>query len=152
MSTTRVTSALDEATTELRSEAIRFSRYLVDCEPSEALIERYLLANTLLFQDRPTARDRTLLAFAHKHPWSIPLLDAGTALSRSAPRFRRKLLVMMAILETTPELIDHTAPIEHYIGPAQLALRLGRAGIVAALKLIAGVVLVHVVAKGRDGH
>ena len=85
MSDARITLARDEIVAELRWEAIRLSRYLVDFEPSEALIERYLLANELLFRDPPTARDQAVLAFARKHPWSIPLLDAGTALSGGAP-------------------------------------------------------------------
>ena len=85
MSDACITLARDKIVAELRWEATRFSRYIVDTEPSEALIERYLLANELLFPDPPTARDQAVLMFARKHPWSISLLDAGTALSGGAP-------------------------------------------------------------------
>ena len=126
--------------TPLRDEAMRFGRYLVGTAPSEELAERYATAHAHVLREPPTPADEAILAFVHAHPWSLPLLDAGTALMRSAPRLRRKLLVMMAILEATPEHADATLPQDGVPLP-RLVLRLGRAGAAAALKLGAGVAL-----------
>ena len=133
----------------LRKEAIHFGRYLVDAVPSEELIERYRRANAELLAAPPTDEEAAVLAFACAHPWSIPMLDAGTALSGAAPLFRRKLLVMMALVETTPELFDRTAPASP--GLARLLLRLGLAGARTAVNLAAGLALSAALTRRRVG-
>ena len=124
----------------LRDEAARFGRYLVGGAPSEELVERYARAHAHVLREPATPADQAVLAFVRAHPWSLPLLDAGTALVRGAPLLRRKLLVMMAILEATPEHAARTLPVDG-IGLPRLALRLGRAGATAAVKLCAGAAL-----------
>jgi hypothetical protein len=131
----------------LRDEAVRFGRYLVGGAPSAELVERYVRAHAYVLREPPTPADEAVLAFVHAHPWSLPLLDAGTALVRGAPRLRRKLLVMMAILEATPEHAERTLP-QGGVGLPRLALRLGRAGATAAVKLVAGAALAAAVARG----
>jgi hypothetical protein len=125
---------------DLRREAGWFARYLIDAEPSAALVERYVRANAKVLHDAPTPADEAVLAFVHKHPWSVGWLDAGTAFMREAPLLRRKLIVMMAIVEATPDHIDRTAPVED-AGLPTLAWQLGRAGAKAAIKLVAGTAL-----------
>lgn len=137
---TRVTAA------DLRHEAVWFARYLIDAEPSDALIERYVRANTKVLHDAPTAGDEDILAFVHRHPWSVGWLDAGTAVMGDAPLLRKKLVVMMAILEATPDHIEATAPVEN-AGIALLVWRLGRAGAKAAVKLVVGSALAAVVMR-----
>src|SRR5688500_17825741 len=95
---------------DLRTEAIVFGRYLVDETPSEELVERYRRANDELLAEPPSAADQSVIEFARANPWSIAMLDAGTALSGVAPVFRKKLLVMMAIVETTPAFAAKTEP------------------------------------------
>jgi hypothetical protein len=128
----------------LRTEAIRFSRYLIGADPTEELVARYCEANAILFVDPPSAADRALLEFAHAHPWSIPLFDASTGVS-SGSRFRKKLLVMMAILETTPRFVDRTSP--RSVGFGHITLRVGATGVVMVAKLAAGLALSFVLAR-----
>ncbi|MBA3451951.1 MAG: hypothetical protein H0T42_02500 [Deltaproteobacteria bacterium] len=130
----------------LHREAVWFARYLVDAVPSDALIERYVRADARVLQDAPTARDEAVLAFVHRHPWSVGLLDAGTAFMRGAPLLRKKLVVMMAVLEATPDHIAVTAPVED-AGMARLVWRLGRAGAKAAVKLVVGSALCALVVR-----
>ena len=125
-------------TAALRTEAILFSRYLIGADPTEALVARYCEANAILFAEPPSAADRKVLAFAHAHPWSIALFDASTGLSPGS-RFRKKLLVMMAILETTPTFVERTSPVS--VGFGTLVVRVGAAGAVTAVKLVAGLAL-----------
>ncbi len=134
----------------LREEALRFGRYLVGVAPSGELVERYARAHAHVLREPPTPADEAILAFVHAHPWSLPLLDAGTAFSRSAPLLRRKLLVMMAILEATPEHAERTLPADG-VGLPRLVLRLGLAGTAAALKLGAGAALAAAVARRARG-
>ena len=139
----------------LREEAARFGRYLLGAarseELSEELVDRYARAHQHVLREPPTAADLAVLAFARAHPWSLPLLDGGTVLVRSAPLLRRKLLVMMAILEAAPEHAAATLPVAGVPLP-RLLYRLGRAGAAAAIKLGAGAVLAAVVARrGRRG-
>jgi hypothetical protein len=139
----------------LREEAVRFGRYLIGAPPSAELVDRYARAHAHVggLRESPTPGDEAVLAFLRAHPWSLPLLDGGTALVGGAPLLRRKLLVMTAILETTPEHAEATLPAEGVSLP-RLALRLGRAGVTAAVKLGAGAVLAAAVtwrARGARG-
>src|SRR4051812_29384504 len=108
---------------DLRTEAIVFGKYLVDHEPAETLVERYCQANEELFGDAPSD---PAVDLARKHPWMVPMLDAAAGLRGGDSLLRKKLLVMMAILETTPEYVARTD--QRAIGLPGLAWRLGIAG------------------------
>lgn len=123
---------------ELRAEAIQFSRYLIGAEPTEELIARYCAACAILLTAPPPASDRKILAFARAHPWSIALFDASTGASPGS-LFRKKLLVMMALLETTPRFVEQTSPVT--VGWGKLIVRVGKAGAVMAGSLAAGLAL-----------
>jgi len=123
---------------ELRTEAIVFGRYLVDREPSHDLIERYRRANEELFAGHG-GEDAAVLAFARTHPWSVPMLDAAAGLRGGASLLRKKLLVMTAILETTPEYVERTEP--RSVGLPLLAVRLGVAGARTAFHAATGLAL-----------
>ena len=132
---------------ELRTEAIVFGRYLVDREPSEELVERYCRANETLFTGEVGDRDRAALEFARKHPWSVPMLDAAAGLSGQTPLFRKKLLVMTAIVETTPEFVERTE--QRAVGLPRLALRVGFAGARTAFHAATGLALSAVLSRRR---
>src|SRR5687767_12542433 len=133
---------------ELRREAVIFTRYLVQTDPSETLIARYCEANRELFAgETPSDDDAAVLDLARRHPWTIAGLDARAGLLRPASLLRKKLLVMLAIVETTPDLAPRTEPRAASLGV--LALRLGRAGASAAVNVVAGVVLSAVIARRR---
>lgn len=121
---------------DLRSEAILFSRYLVGREPDEALVDRYCRASEALFAGR--AGDATL-DFARRHPWSIPMLDAADGIRGGDSLLRKKLLVMTAILETTPTLVDRTE--QRAASLPRLAVRLGAAGARTAFHVATGLAL-----------
>jgi hypothetical protein len=141
-------------TDDLRTEALAFGRYLVDREPGEELVERYRQANEQLFaHDAPDP----IVAYAREHPWAIPLLDAAAGLAsvRGGERLplRKKLLVMTAILETTPEYVTRTE--QRAAKLPELALRLGVATARTAFQAAAGLALYAIVkrrgARGANG-
>lgn len=132
---------------ELRTEAIAFGRYLVDATPSEELVERYRRANDVLLDEAPAPGDQRVIEYARAHPWSIRMLDAGTALSGRAPVFRKKLLIMMAIVETTPEFAERTQPRSEPL-PTMVA-KLGLAGAKMVTSAALGLALSTVIASKR---
>jgi hypothetical protein len=94
----------------LRREAIRFSAYLVGIEPPEESVHLYLQAMSALDLS-VTDTDRRLLRFTSRHQWSIGFVDAALALVRSNSVIRKKLLVLSAILEATPQFADLFLPV-----------------------------------------
>ncbi len=133
----------------LRREADAFCRYLVDAPPPDALIERYVRANDVLLTEAPSPGDQAVIDFACAHPRSIAMLDAGTALSGKAPLFRKKLLVMMAIVETTPAFVGQTEPRNASL--PGLAARLGLSAARMAVNVAAGLALSTAIARRRRG-
>ena len=125
---------MDDA--QLRTEAIVFGRYLVDREPGPDLIDRYVEANRALFG---AADDTAELDFARRHPWALPMLDAAGGLTDHGSLLRKKLLVMTAIVETTPEFVERTE--QQAVGLPRLALRVGVAGARTAFHVATGLAL-----------
>jgi hypothetical protein len=124
---------------DLKEEAEMFARYLLRTAPPPDTIERYCEAIPRLFPSLGTERDRALLAFVRRHPWSIGCLDAAAALVARNDRLRQRLLVMAALLETTPEGATEFLPREPGFGT--LARRLPLIGFVALGRLLLGLVL-----------
>jgi hypothetical protein len=124
---------------DLRTEAIAFGRYLVGSGPGEALIERYIEANETLLTGYGIAEDEAVLDFARRHPWSIAMLDAAAGLRGAPSLLRRKLLVMTAIVETTPENVDATE--QRAVGLPVLVARVGVATARTAVNAGVGLVL-----------
>jgi hypothetical protein len=126
---------------DLRTEAIVFGRYLVGSEPGEALIDRYCRANETLFADAPASdADHAVLDFARRHAWAVPMLDAAAGVTGGGESLlRKKLLVMTAIVETTPENVERTE--QRSVGLPRLAMRVGVAGARAAFHVATGLVL-----------
>jgi hypothetical protein len=135
-----------DMTDELRAEAIAFGRYLVGSAPAGDLVDRYRRANEQLFADE--GPDATA-AYAREHPWAIPMLDAATGLvglrGGEPSLLRKKLLVMTAILETTPEYVARTEPVAASL--PVLAVKLGLAGARTAFHAATGLALLAMVKR-----
>jgi hypothetical protein len=88
--------------TRQTEEALVFGRYLLQRQPdncSLALYEQAVAKLSLVL----TPEDEQLLQFMLRRPWSIGLIDAGLALLNPHSQVRRKIFVMLAILETQPQ-------------------------------------------------
>jgi hypothetical protein len=125
-------------------EAAIFARYLVRSAAPADVVARYREAVGRLFPGPDGARDRALLAFVHRHPWSVGCLDAAAALLAPGSRLRQRLLVMAALLETTPDGAAEFLPREPTLG--ELALRLPAIGLGAVGRLLVGLVLFPIAA------
>ena len=130
------TAASDD---ELAAEARLFARYLVGRDPIPAHVDRYVAASRAHFGEPLAVEDAAVLAWVRRHAWSVGMLDAAAGLLRPGGALRNRILLMAAILETTPEFADHFLP--RQVGPLALVLRLGVSGLVAVVNAIAGVAL-----------
>jgi hypothetical protein len=132
---------------EVRSEARVFGRYLVGRLPPDELIERYAEANRVLFTEPADAADVAVVRFARRHPWSVPFLDAAAGLRRPGGLLRSKVLVMAAILETSPAFADEFLP--HTVPSAALVLCVGVYGLLAVMQAAVGILLYAATARSR---
>ena len=134
-----------ESEESLREEAFRFARYISGARPGPEIVERYVDACRKLSLDRPVGEDRGLLGFVHGHPSALGPLDAVCGILRPQALLRKKLFVMLALLETSP------AHAKLFIaGPrgwAGAACRLAFYGISVCLKLLTGL-LIFPLARG----
>ncbi len=124
---------------ELEREARTFGRHLVGRTPPAELVERYCEAMTVLLAEPPSARDAALLGFALRHPWSVSCLDAAAGWLDRDGLLRSKLLVMTAVLETSPTFADEFLP--RTPSPAGLLGGLAAVGVATVARLVVGLVL-----------
>ena len=128
-------------------EARTFTRYLVGRPPPPELVARYREANAVLFTAPVEPVDAAVVDFVHRHPWSVGLLDAAVGLRRPGSLLRNKILVMAAILETSPVFADEflTRPVH----PVVLVLRTVALGTVAVARALLGLALYPAAARAR---
>lgn len=132
---------------QVRAEALVFSRYLVGQDPPDELIDRYQKASRALFTEPVDGRDRAVVEFVGRHPWSLSFLDAASGLLKPNGLLRGKILTMGAILETSPDLADEFMPLDAH--PVVLVLRLGILGLVAVANALLGSLLYAVAIRYR---
>lgn len=129
----------------LAREARLITRYLVDRDCPPGLVERYVAAHR--HHDLAgSGRAAAVAQFAFRHPWSLPHLDAAGALSADGVALRGKVLVMSAILETSPELTAAFLPRSANRGAVIASLALH--GVVALATALVGLPLL-LVARNR---
>jgi hypothetical protein len=121
------------------ADAALLSRHLVGEVAPPEVLARFAAGCRALFPDAPAGADAALLAFVRRHPRTLPLLDAATALRAPGSALRARLLLMAAVLETTPRYADAFLPVD--LPPLRLAWRLARDGTLAVLQALAGLAL-----------
>jgi hypothetical protein len=133
---------LPDVGARLRREARMLTRYLLDAECPEDMVERYVegcVARTLTSTDAVTA-------FAHRNPWSVALLDAAGALSGRAAGLRARIQLMAAILEASPRFTSAFFPSPS--SRARALLRLGAYGLATAGRAAIGFPLLITLERG----
>src|SRR5436190_1407965 len=90
---------------------------------------------------------RALVAFARRHAWSVSLLDAASGLLRPGSLLRNKILLMAAILETSPAFADEFLPRD--ARPLRLLLALLAHGTLAVARAALGAVVYAAAVRSR---
>jgi hypothetical protein len=125
---------------KLQHEARLFATYLVKRPPSNLIIKRYV--DALRHNPQTLNRqDSRLLDFIHMHPWSLGYIEAGLALRQPYSEVRRRLYVMLAILESSPDYTTAFLPQQRSLWYMGVVLY---AGLRACCKTVAGLLFVGV--------
>ena len=97
---------------EIEHEARVLGRYLSGAEPSAYVLAKYAQAHRLgLPQLEPESRfDELLVAFARGGTFRAYVADAHARGFRPASLLRRKLVLLLAILECSPEGVELDLP------------------------------------------
>ncbi|MER3424988.1 MAG: hypothetical protein C4293_18925 [Nitrospiraceae bacterium] len=106
----------------LKREGVQIARYLAGVSPPLDVLERYVRANRVLFPNAPSPTERATILFVRRHPYALPLVDAALGLLDPYCRLRSKILLMFALLETTPDFVDLFFPEPLSRGSALLRL------------------------------
>lgn len=118
-----------------------FTRYLIRAKPSAAIVARYSAACGVLLG---TGRSATSLEeLVRRHPALLGIAEAGCGFVARDHALRKKLLILTAILEATPEHADRFLPPRGLRPLIHLELLL--TGMRAALKTAVGIPLVLMV-------
>lgn len=133
----RAQQAPDQVT-DLDGECDVFTRHLIGCGADAYVRTKYAEAHTALPTLKPhDAFDSFLVTFARRGPLLAKLAGAHAALFAPASLLRKKMVLLLAILETCPpthRMID--APLGGRPVPALLVLAL--IGVLAVLGLVVG--------------
>jgi hypothetical protein len=116
------------------------SRYVLGGEETtREILERYARASTVVFQGSPPPGDLAVLRFIRRRPWSLPLLDAAAGLIDPDSLLRKKLLLVVAILEATPAHVETFTP--RPSSRVAVMARLAIWGTSSVLKALAGLAI-----------
>lgn len=100
-----------ESRDRLRGEAELFARYLLgDAMVGHDVLERYADGCEALFGAAQAPKDVAVLDFGRRHPWSLPFLDAAAAVLCPETLLRKKLLLLLAVLEATTTHVESFTP------------------------------------------
>lgn len=124
----------------LEQEARTFTHYLIHRDANTPAIQLYKDA---MSTSQPDSSDQKLLNVMVSHPRFIGLIDAGLVFHNDASEARRRLYVMLAILEANPEYYDFFLTKKR---SPWYVLAVGYCGARAIIKAGLGLILVKVIA------
>lgn len=124
----------------LRRECRIFTRHLIRRDPGDYVVARYIEAHRLRPVFTTTSRlDRFLCAFARVSPLMTRVADSWSAVFAPTAVLRRKLVLLLAMLESTAPHYHRleTVPATRAAAFASLLFR----GLLAALTLVVSLVI-----------
>jgi len=128
----------------LKREARLFGRYMLAVEPSDELAARYAAANRTLLAAESASPE---VAYVLRHPSALPFLDAACALLSPSSLLRKKIFIMTAVLEASPDHTDFF--LKPPLSPVRLTLGVAWEGIRAVVNVVLGIPLYLVVRRAK---
>jgi hypothetical protein len=129
----------------VRAECRTFTAHVAGIEPDELVVLSYArgLASGAFAKGAGTsALDRVLLSLARRGPFAAGLADAWARCFAPASQLRRRLVLLVAILESTPPAFHAFEPATHGRVVAFVALLAAGLGFIARLILAVPVVAI----------
>ncbi len=149
---------MPDSTGSMAKECAVFARYLAGVSATPYLRQAYARGHgkmPALVASTPDRVDRMLVGFARLHPLATRMADGYARFLRPTGLLRQKLVLLLAILESSPPAHDYLNGAA--VGSLPLTLvRLALAGAGSGLAILAGVVVLgpaHLLlaAGGRGG-
>jgi NADH dehydrogenase len=109
---------------KLFDECMVFCRYLLDMEPSEYVSQKYADAHGIRNADsqfRSSPFDRFLINFSQWSTLCSKLVDSYTRIFSKRSVFRKKLILLLAILESTHPYHEYLDSVDSYSKPKLFA-------------------------------
>ncbi len=134
-------STADLAGDSLNAECRVFTQHLLGCDPDDYVAAHYRAAHAGMPTLSPRGRfDRALLSFARISPLCAKIADAYASLFLRAGALRKRLVLLLAILETRPPF---STMIDQALGGSTLLLliRLGARTAAALISLLVGTLI-----------
>lgn len=131
----------------LKKECRIITRYLVGQPPSREIEQRYVDGAAILPVAEATSEDVAVADFAFRHPRALPYLDAALGLIRPHSLLRSKLLLMVAILEASPDHCGVFLPRD--VSALRFWVDMARYGVSSAARALIGLVLYGFAARSR---
>lgn len=129
-------------TSPLDDEARILSRYLIGRETDSRAAARYAAGCSRIFASQEDPAEAAVVGFALRHPRTLPLLDAASGLLAPQSLLRRKLLLMLAVLEAAPEQASLFQARRR--ARAAVVMAVAGRGLWAVLKAVAGAMLLPI--------
>jgi len=131
----------------LEKECKWITQYLVSEIPSSENVQRYIQGHSCLLESPQPNKDLAITAYVRRFPWSLPYLDAVCGLFHPHCLLRKKILLMVAILEASPRYTSYFLP-EAVSFPRFLISMMGY-GLKSMVKVFFGCFLYPFVGRGR---
>jgi hypothetical protein len=90
---------------QLSQEAEIFGAYFLKEKPTAFVVDLYKQGNEKLKLE-VSGKDERILKFILRNRWSVGMMDSGLVFINPHSTVRRKMFIMLAILECQPEYID----------------------------------------------
>jgi hypothetical protein len=126
---------------ELQRECRLFTQYLLGCAPDRYVERKYIEAHEMLSNLAPVNRfDVFMIGVARRHSILLKLADAYAGIFDNRGLLRKKLVLLFAILETSPPFFQRIDTVDKG-GKFLLACSSIVRGLVSVISLIAGAIL-----------
>ena len=86
----------------MAEESAAIGVYVLGSKPPKEVIARYIAAHRILFGEETPERLAPEVRYIRHHPAMLSFVDAAAGLLRPASPVRKKIFLMVAILEATP--------------------------------------------------
>jgi len=129
----------------LNNQAEFFTYYLLKKKPNRAVTNLY---HKIILNNVPklSSKDAKILKFGLRHPKTLGPLDTYLALAEPYCELRRRIYIMFAVLESSPDYAQDFLPVKR---GAYFWLVVAARGLKSFCWAIFGFILVQVVGAGR---
>jgi len=136
-----------EEVKRLQKECLLITCYLVDEAPSQEIISRYIMGNSSLLSDPQLEEDLSILNFIRQFEWVLPFMDAACGILRPRSLLRKKILLMVAILEASPYYTNHFLP--EVVSLSHFFFSMMRYGVQTGVKVVLGLCIYPIAKRAR---